>query len=59
MYEADLTLVEEYERENFGEYDLTIDGTLLEETLEEDQVIEPNSKIQKQLEINENQISLA
>ena len=47
MYEADLTLVEEYEGENFEEYDIAVDGTLPEETLEEDQVIEPSSKIQE------------
>ena len=58
MYEADLTLVKEYEGENFGEYDIAIDSTLLEETLGEDQVIEPSSEIQEQLEINENQVSL-
>ena len=58
VYEADLTLVEKYEGENFGEYDIAIDSTLPEEILEEDQVIEPSSKIQEQPKINEDQVSL-
>ena len=53
-----MTLVEEYEGKNFGEYDIAVDDTLPKEILEEDQVIEPSSKIQEQPKINENQVSL-
>ena len=54
VYKANLTLVEKYEGENFGEYDIAIDSTLPEETLREDQVIEPSSEIQEQPKISEN-----
>ena len=47
VYEADLMLVKEYEGENFGEYDIAVDSTLLEKTLGEDQVIKPSSEIQE------------
>ena len=58
VYEADLTLVEKYDEENFREYDITVDSTLPEETLGKDQVIKPSSEIQEQPKINENQVSL-
>ena len=52
VYEADLTLVEEYEGEeelieDLEEYDNTADSTIPKGTLEEDQVIEPSSETQE------------
>ena len=63
VYEADLTLVEEYEGEeelieDLEEYDNTADSTIPKGTLEEDQVIEPSSETQEQPKINEDQVSL-